>query len=459
VKPEPIPALNTDFRAAVARLRAAGRVRTLNREADPEYEIAALMKQLDGADALFFPKVKGHALPVLGNLLCSQANCEAAFGVGFREIRQFVARALGNPIPPQRVTSAPCQEHVHKEQFDIGRMLPVLRHTESDSGRFITAGIVVVQDPETGVYNASYHRLQLLGPKRTGIKLDFGRHLRIAYERAQKMKQDLPIAVCVGTDLAVHYTAATMGAQMPESADELAVAGGLRGSPLPVVKCITHDLLIPAETEIVLEGKLRWEGTVREGPFAEFIGYLSPEGDAPVFDVAALTHRTDPIYLAINGYGRETVMLRKYVMEASLLKALQAGVPIIHDAEMTAGGLHRFIAVLSVKKTSPQQEGLQRNAILAAFATLKDLDIVIAVDDDIDIRDPVDVEYALATRMEASRDVFVIPDARGHEYVRAGNNGIVSKLGIDATVPFEEKARFARASFKPVQINAAEWLK
>ena len=459
MKPEPIPALNTDFRAAVARLRAAGRVRTLNREADPEYEIAALMKQLDGADALFFPKVKGHALPVLGNLLCSQANCEAAFGVGFREIRQFVARALGNPIPPQRVTSAPCQEHVHKEQFDIGRMLPVLRHTESDSGRFITAGIVVVQDPETGVYNASYHRLQLLGPKRTGIKLDFGRHLRIAYERAQKMKQDLPIAVCVGTDLAVHYTAATMGAQMPESADELAVAGGLRGSPLPVVKCITHDLLIPAETEIVLEGKLRWEGTVREGPFAEFIGYLSPEGDAPVFDVAALTHRTDPIYLAINGYGRETVMLRKYVMEASLLKALQAGVPIIHDAEMTAGGLHRFIAVLSVKKTSPQQEGLQRNAILAAFATLKDLDIVIAVDDDIDIRDPVDVEYALATRMEASRDVFVIPDARGHEYVRAGNNGIVSKLGIDATVPFEEKARFARASFKPVQINAAEWLK
>ena len=434
-------------------------LRTLNREADPDFEIAALMKCLDGNEALLFPKVKGHRWPVIGNLLCSQANCEAAFGVGYREIREFVAKAMGNPIPPHRVTKAACQEHVHRSDFDIGRMLPVLRHTEADSGRFITAGIVVVQDPETDVYNASYHRLQLLGPKQTGIKLDFGRHLRIAYERAQKMKKDLPIAVCLGTDLAVHYTAATMGAQMPESADELAVAGGLRGSPLPVVKCITNDLFIPAETEIVLEGKLGWEGTVREGPFAEFIGYLSPEGDAPVFEVVALTHRTDPIYLAINGYGRETVMLRKYVMEASLLKSLQASVPIIHDAEMTAGGLHRFIAVLSVKKTSPQQEGLQRNAILAAFATLKDLDLVIAVDDDIDIRDPVDVEYALATRMEASRDVFVIPDARGHEYVRAGNNGIVSKLGIDATVPFEEKARFARASFRPVEIKESEWLK
>ena len=263
MKPETPPALDTGFRNALARLRAAGRIRTLNREADPDYEIASIMKRLDGAEALLFPKVKGHSLPVLGNLLCSQANCEAAFGVGYREIRQFVARALGNPIPPQRVAAAPCQEHVHRDGFDIGRMLPVLRHTESDSGRFITAGIVLVQDPETGIYNASYHRLQLLGPKQTAVKLDFGRHLRLAYERAQKLKQDLPIAVCLGTDLAVHYTAATMGAQMPESADELAVAGGLRGSPLPVVKCITSDLWIPAETEIVLEGRMRWLGRVR----------------------------------------------------------------------------------------------------------------------------------------------------------------------------------------------------
>jgi len=467
MKPERPPALDTGFRSALRRLHAAGRLRTLEREVDPELEIASIMKKLDGAEALVFPHVKGHSVPVLGNFLCSQGNCEAAFGVGYRDIRSFIARALGNPIGPERISKAPCQEHVHTNGIDLGRMLPVLRHTEADNGRFITAGIVIVQDPETGVYNASYHRLQLLGPARTAVKLDFGRHLRAAYERAQRMKKDLPIAVCLGSDLAVHYTAATMGAQMPESADELAVAGGLRGAPLPVVKCVTQELWIPAETEIVLEGRLRHDATVREGPFAEFIGYLSPESDCPVFDVSALTHRSQPIYPAINGYGRETVMLRKYVMEASLLKALEASVPIVHDAEMTAGGLHRFIAVLSVRKTNAQQEGLQRNAILAAFATLKDLDLVIAVDDDIDIRDPADVEYALATRMEASRDVFVIPDARGHEYVRAGNSGVVAKMGIDATVPFEEKARFARAAFRPSEVreqdfsraNAIPWLK
>jgi len=448
--------IDTSFRAALRRMQQAGRVDTYAHEADPEFQIAGMMKKLDGGPALLFPRVKGHAMPVLGNMLSCKENCEAAFGVDYRGIRQFVARALGNPVAPVRVAKAPVHENVHRE-FDLGKLLPVLRHTDGDSGRFITAGIVVVRDPETGVYNASYHRLQLIGPQRTAIKLDFGRHLRAAYERAQKMGKPLPIAVCIGTDLAVHYTAATMGSQMPESSDELAIAGGLRGEPIPVVQSLTSDMHYPAETEIVLEGVLLPDQTVREGPFGEFVGYLSPEGDAPVFEVTAVAHRNDPVYFAINGVGRETIMLRKYVMEASLLKALQAVTPIVKDVEMTAGGLHRFHAVISVNKTNPQQEGMQRNAILAAFGTLKDLDLVIAVDDDIDIQDPNDVEYALAMRMEASKDLFIIPGARTHEYVRKSNNGIRAKVGIDATVPFEEKARFERAPFRTVDTDAADF--
>ena len=448
--------IDTSFRSALRRMQQAGRIDTYTREADTEFQIAGMMKKLDGGPALLFPRVKGHAMPVLGNMLSCRENCEAAFGVDYRGIRQFVARALGNPVAPVRVQKAPVHENVHRE-FDLGRILPVLRHTDGDSGRFITAGIVIVKDPETGVYNASYHRLQLIGPQRTAIKLDFGRHLRAAYERAQKMGKPLPIAVCIGTDLAVHYTAATMGSQMPESADELAIAGGLRGEPIPVVQSLTSDMHYPADTEIVLEGVLLPDQTVREGPFGEFVGYLSPEGDAPIFEVTALAHRNDPLYFAINGVGRETIMLRKYVMEASLLKALQAVTPIVKDVDMTAGGLHRFHAVISVKKTNPQQEGMQRNAILAAFGTLKDLDLVIAVDDDIDIQDPNDVEYALAMRMEASKDVFIIPGARTHEYVRKSNNGIRAKMGIDATVPFEEKERFARAPFRTVDTDPKDF--
>ncbi len=448
--------IDTSFRSALRRMQAAGRINTYAHEADTEYQVAGIMKKLDGGPSILFPRIKGHAMPVLGNMLSCKENCEAAFGTDYMGIRQFVTRALGNPVPPVRVAKAPVHENVLRE-FDLGKVLPILRHTEGDSGRFITAGIIVVQDPETGVYNASYHRLQVIGPQRTAIKLDFGRHLRAAYERAQKLGKPLPIAVCIGTDLAVHYTAATMGAQMPESADELAIAGALRGEPLPVVKGITQDLYYPAETEIVLEGMLLPNQTVREGPFGEFVGYLSPEGDAPIFEVTALCHRNNPVYFAINGVGRETIMLRKYVMEASLLKSLQAATPIVKDVEVTAGGLHRFHAVIQVKKTNPQQEGMQRNAILAAFGTLKDLDLIIAVDDDINIQDPNDVEYALAMRMEASKDLFIIPGARTHEYVRKSNNGIRAKVGIDATVPFEERERFARAPFRTFEVDASSF--
>jgi 2,5-furandicarboxylate decarboxylase 1 len=446
--------LDTRFRSALDRMAEQGRLQAYTAKADPHLEVAGIMKKLDGGPAVLFTAVDGYDIPVVGNLLSCRENCEAAFGIEFRGIRQFVGRALGAPQPPVLVERAPAQQHVHTQNIDLGRMLPALQHTAADSGRYVTAGIVIVRDPDTGVNNASYHRLQLCGGNRVAIKLDFGRHLRLAFERAQRKGEHLPVVICIGADLALHYTAATMGSQMPEHADELAVAGGLCGRALPVVKAVSQDLIVPADSEIVLEGRILFDETTLEGPFGEFVGYLAPSDQAPVVEITAVTHRDRPIYHAINGYGRETIMLRKYVLEASLLKVLQAAVPIVTDADMSAGGLHRFHAVVQVRKATPQHDGLQRNAIMAAFGALKDLDLVIVVDDDIDIRDPHDVEYALATRMEASRDLIQVPAARGHEYVRVGQNGIRTKLGIDATVPFAERARFARCEFSPVTIEA-----
>jgi 2,5-furandicarboxylate decarboxylase 1 len=445
--------LDTRFRPSIDRMVAQGRLDAYTAPIDPHLAVAAVLKQRDGGPAILFTAVDGYAIPVIGNVLCCQQNCEAAFGVGFRSIRDAIGRAFSSPIAPVPVANAAAQQNIHTDKIDLARMLPVLFHTAEDAGRFVTAGVVIVRDPETGVYNASYHRLQLIGPNRTAIKLDYGRHLRLAFERAKRMGVPLPIVVCIGTDLALQFTAATMGSQMPEHADELAAAGGFCGRALPVAKAVTQDLLVPADTEIVLEGRILPDQTIEEGPFGEFVGYLSPAGDAPIFEVTAVTHRDNPLNQVINGYSFETTMLRKYVLEASLLKTLQAAVPIVIDAEMTAGGLHRFHAVLQVRKSTAQHDGLQRNAILAAFGALKDLDMIIAVDEDIDIRDPRDVEYALATRMEASRDLFVIPATRGHEYIRVSQNGIRAKVGIDATVPFEEKARFRRCEFADVTID------
>ncbi len=445
--------LDTSFRSSLDRMAAQGRLEAYTAPIDPHLAVASVLKKRDGGPALMFTSVGGYDMPVVGNLLCCQPNCEAAFGIDFRGIRDAVGRALSVPIAPVAVERAAAHEHIHTRDIDLRRMLPVLFHTAEDAGRFITAGIVIARDPETGIYNASFHRLQLIGPDRTCIKLDYGRHLRTAFERAKHKGAPLPIVVCIGADFALQYAAATMGSQMPEHADEIAAAGGFCGRPLPVVKAVTQDLLVPAQTEIVLEGRILPDQIMEEGPFGEFVGYLSPAGDAPIFEVTAVTHRDRPIYQAINGYSFETTMLRKYVLEASLLKVLQAAVPIVVDAEMTAGGLHRFHAVLQVRKSTPQHEGLQRNAMLAAFGALKDLDLITVVDDDIDIRNPHNVEYAIATRMEASRDLFIVPDARGHEYIRIGNNGVRAKVGIDATVPVGEKARFRRCEFSDVAVE------
>ena len=429
-------------------------MQTYSAPVDPYLEVAGLMKKLDGGPALLFAKVNGHDMPVIGNLLSCQANVEAAFGTDFRGVREFVGRALGDPKPPVLVERAPAQEQVHTKNIDIGRMLPALHHTADDAGRYITAGIVIARDPDTGVYNASYHRLMLAGPQPrrhpARLRPPPARGVRARAEEGpasagRGLHRLRPGAALHRGDHGLADAGKRRRARGRRRLVRPAAAGG-EGDP--------QDLLVPAESEIVLEGVLKCDEEIMEGPFGEFVGYLAPADPGPVLEVTAVTHRTKPIYHAINGYGRETVVLRKYVLEASLLKVLQGAVPIVTDAEMTAGGLHRFHAVVQVKKTGPAHDGLQRNAIMASFGALKDLDMVIVVDDDIDIRDPADVEYALATRMEASKDIFMLPAARGHEYVRVSDRGMRTKLGIDATVPFAEKARFARCEFKPVEVDA-----
>ena len=162
--------LDTRFRSALGRMADAGRLQTYAAPTDPHLEVAGLMKKLDGGPALLFSKVNGHEMPVIGNLLSCQANVEAAFGADFRGVREFIGRALGDPKPPVLVERAPVQEQVHTKNIDLGKMLPALQHTADDAGRYITAGIVIARDPDTGVYNASYHRLMLAGGNRASVR-------------------------------------------------------------------------------------------------------------------------------------------------------------------------------------------------------------------------------------------------------------------------------------------------
>ncbi|MER5183302.1 UbiD family decarboxylase [Streptomyces sp. NPDC002896] len=441
-------AVDLSFRSALDRLRAAGRLESMPPGCSTEFEVSGLMKTKDGDKALVFPEVAGHDLPIVGNILASERNCEAAFGTDRAGIRRLVSRGLAENLEPEVVSDGPVRQVKVFDDIDLGSALPALTHAPGDAGRYITAGLVIARHPHTGVYNASYHRMQLIEGNRTAIQMDLGRHLRSAWEAARSNGDDLPIAVVIGPDLSLLYAAAVMGSQMPESKDELAAAGAMQGSSLKVLKGLTQDVLVPANSEIALEGRISATDAVHEGPFGEFVGYHSSAGLAPVVHFTALTRRREAIYHAINGAGRETVMLRKHALETSALGVLQSAVPIVKDVCMTAGGLHRFHLNVAVRKDSSAHDGLQRNAALAAFGALKDLVRVVVVDDDIDIHSEVDVEYAIATRVDAAKDLVTIPGARGHEYIRVSDVGVGTKWLIDATVPFAERDRFRRIAFR-----------
>jgi 2,5-furandicarboxylate decarboxylase 1 len=453
--PAAIGVLDTRFRTALCRLDAAGRLLKVRSPVDPHLELAGLVQQRDGDLAFYFEQVKGYTWPVACNFLASPANVTTVFGLDVAGVRAVMERGLTRPLPCTLVADGPAQEVVRRgTEIDLGTQLPILWHTARDAGRYITAGCVIARDPDTGVRNASFHRLQLRGPNTLALKLDQGRHLRVLWEKAGARGEPLEVAIVIGGDLALTYAACSLGALLPIDMDELDAASGLRGAPLELVKCRTVDLEVPAESEIVLEGLLHTDQFVEEGPFVEFLGLYSEVGPSPVVEVRALTHRHAPIYYGI--IGCEGIMLRKYILEAGILAQLKKAVPIVRDVELTRGGLYRFHLVISVHKSKPSDEGLQRNAIFAAIAALKDLDQVIVVDDDIDIRNPTDVEYAVATRVEASKDLILMPGARGHEYILVSDHGVRTKVGIDATVPVARREEFRRAQYAAVDWAAHE---
>ncbi len=455
--PEPIGVLDTGFRTALSRLDRAGLLARVSRTVDYDLEAAAIMKHHDADAALLFESVKAHDIPVIGNVFATPESSEVAMGLDRGRLRAALARGFHTDIEPAVVSDPPAQQRVTSgADIDLGVQLPVLKHAPGDGGRFVTAGVLIVRDPVTGVRNASFHRLQLTGPDRVAVKIDHGRHLGRALGHAAEMGQDLPVAVCIGTDVALVYAASTMGALMPESRDELCAAGGCRGAPLPVAPGVSQDVDVPADTEIVLEGVIRAGETVNEGPFGEFVGYASPAGPAPTMTVTAVTARDEPVYHAINGAGRETIVLRKHVLEVAALEAVRPVTPIVSDVCMPPGGLHRFHLVMALSKCSERDNGMGRNAALAAFGALKDLNMIVLVDDDIDLHDPDDVAYALATRFDAASDLVILPGMRGHEYVRTSQAGVGTKAILDASVPYERRADFERISFAAPSSDGAD---
>lgn len=423
-------------------LDEAGKLKRIKKEVNPVFEIAALGKQADGIYGLLFERVEGYSIPVVTGVIGERELFAAAMSTSLDKMLDKMASAVEHPAACRIISpsDAPVKECVVKENIDLLKMLPIPTHHAKDSGPYITAAILIAKDPETGVRNVSIHRLQISGQNKLGI-LILPRHLWHFFAKAEQQGKPLDIALAIGVHPVILLASQ---ATTRLGIDELEIASALLPEPLELVKCETVDLEAPAGAEIVIEGRLLPGAREVEGPFGEYPRYYGPAAPRPVVEVTAVTHRKLPIYHTIVPASREHFYLGGIAREAVLLQTIRQAVPTVKDVHLTEGGSCRYHVVISIEK---RHKGEAKNAIFAAFTSSSEVKHVVVVDHDVNIFDPEEVEWAIATRCQAGQDVFVIKGAMGNKLDPSSDDGISDKMGIDATVPLHlPKERFEKIS-------------
>lgn len=440
----------TSLRGWLRHLAATDRLAVARPDVPLKHELAAIAKRLDGRQAVLFPQPGGHPLPIVSGFMSSRAWIAEAMGVPQADLLARFRAASDAPTPWREVdAAAPCQQVVHDFRavrgLDIARLLPIPVHSEHDSGAYITAGLVIARNPKTGVQNVSINRIQVSGPDRLGI-LMLPRHLHAFYQAAESAGEALPVAIVIGVD---PLTALSSQAITPIDFDELTIAGSLHGAPLPVVRCLSSEVRVPAGAEIVIEGRILPGVREPEGPFGEFPKYYSAREAREVIEIDRVTMRREPIFHTIVPAEMEHLLLGAIPREATLLAHLQRSFPGVLDVHLSVGGVARYHLFVKMKK---RREGEPKNVILGAFGGHYDVKHVVVVDDDVDVHEPQEVEWAVATRFQADRDLVVVSDAQGSVLdpsttVRFAHShggkppphlqGISAKMGLDATRPLE----------------------
>lgn len=328
---------------------------------------------------------------------------------------------------PEIVDNAPVQDVICTgEEIDV-LALPVFRHFEGDAGRYITSGIVLAKDPQTGRFNMSFHRMQLKTKNRIGISLHSRGDLYRYYQQSSAAGQDLEIAVVIGVHPAYYITGAS---KIPADQDDYSWAGAYLLERPRTVRARTVDILVPAEAEYVLEGKLLVGAREDEGPFGEYTGYSTSRSTRNVFEVTAITRRHDAIYHdLVPGYAWEHLLLSQFTKEIILLDKVRREIPEITALNMPKNGCH-FHAYLSMR---PGPQGLAKQAMMLLFGLDIYLKMVIVVSDDVDVYNEEEVLWAVATHVQADQDVFIVPGVLCNRLDPSSRDGMSAKMGIDAT--------------------------
>lgn len=420
-----------DFRGMLARLEAQGDLVRCQHPVDLRY-VAAMWRKAE--KILLFERVKGYDIPVVGGLFWNRHRTAACLNWPHRELGSRLLEGLQRPVEPVVVDEGPCQEVVHTGAAVDLTMLPLPTLHERDGGPYISASVSITRDPETGALNAGCYRFMLRGRQQMTINMVTASDQRSIYEHAFQRGEPLPMAVAVGLHA---YDQLGAAIRAPKGLSEFAVAGGLYGAPVEMVKCKTIDLCVPAHAEIVLEGELLPVGwKYDEGPFGEFAGMQGEVKYDPIFRVTAVTHRRNPIFYSLQ-MPWENDWLVGPSTEASCLRLLRDAGLQVTAIRVTEGGHCAWQVIASIKKRA----GEAKNALLALLSQAN-VKMAVVTDPDVDIYDPEDVDRAVTFRCQPDQDVIIVggakaihidPSVRPWE-LKPGQLPMTAKMGIDATI-------------------------
>jgi 2,5-furandicarboxylate decarboxylase 1 len=414
----------------------------ITKEVSVKYEIANIMYSLNEKPVIF-ENVNGYDFPVFGGITSDRDIIAQGLGTTKEKLLMTLVDSLRHPTVPAVVTNGPCQEVVIKNP-DLSKF-PLLFHLPGDGGRYATATVATIKDPLTG-RNVSYHRLMERGPNRCTARLIKGRQTRTTYDRTSG---DLEMAVCIGNSISV-MIAASLGP--PSGVDEFSIANTLY--PMTMVKCKTKNLEVPAESEFVIEGRLTKE-VDKEGPFVDLTETRDFERKEPVFVIDCITHRKDAMYQALIPGRLEHKILMGMPKEPTIYDEVSK-VVACKNVLVTMGGGSWLHGVVQIAKKHPDDG---KKAIDAAFTGHKSMKHVVIVDEDVDIFSPNAVEWAIATRFQAGKDLVVKQDQPGSSLdpsskQEEGKKALTDKVGVDATIPFDvDKNKYEIVKYTKVNLD------
>jgi UbiD family decarboxylase len=414
----------------------------IKKEVSVKKEIANIIYSLD-EQPVIFENVKGYDFPIFAGITGSRDIIAEGLGTTKDKLLFKLVDALRNPKTPKIVDKAPCQEVIIKSP-DVS-ILPLLFHLDGDGGKYASATVATIKDPDTG-RNVSYHRLMQIGKNKFTARLIPKRQTRTTYD---KVKGDLEMAVCIGNSVAV-MVAASLGP--PSGVDEFAIANALDKTDL--VKCVTKNLEVPAESEFVIEGRLT-RNLDREGPFVDLTETRDFERREPVFVVDCITRRKDAMYQALIPGRFEHKSLMGMPKEPTIYDEVSK-VCECKNVLVTMGGGSWLHGIVQIKKKNPDDG---KKAIEAAFNGHKSMKHVVIIDEDVDIYNSNAVEWAIATRFQGDKDIVIKPDQPGSSLdptakQEPGKKALTCKVGVDATIPFDvDKKKYEIVKYKKVDVN------